>query len=355
LDQLFAERIFCEGADGATRGQGLGAGAGCSGAAGGGWSGTDRDARGGDLRQRRPTSSPDYDSSVIRDPNLDRKVKSELSPAPDRNIPWLLVPVAANDDSNNPGDLLKDTTFIQRINTQGGTQPPAASCKAQTKNKLERCHAMARDQSALLEVLDALKVADVDGRSRSSGLVDQIQSEVDRADPRLIEQAAARLRHRDHRCVRGLKHKHLGASSCLSDRVDLYERATARDDGRVNRRTVRALVVVLGTIGILSAGSGVASAELAARSQSRASEPGCVWFWWIDRWICRDVDDPPSSSGHADADDGDQPDGRRAQASEAERGQRAGRTADPPPTRGTADDSDGGDARRTEGREGVSG
>jgi hypothetical protein len=144
-------------------------------------------------------------------------------------------------------------------------------------------------------------------------------------------------------------------SSCLSDRVDLYELATARDDGQVNRRTVRALVVVLGTIGILSAGSGVASAEPAAQNHSRASEPGCIWFWWIDRWICRDVDDPPSSPGHADAGEGDQPDGRRTRASEAERDQRSGRTADPPPTRGTADDSDGADARRTERRERVPG
>jgi hypothetical protein len=164
----------------------------------------------------------------------------------------------------------------------------------------------------------------------------------------------ARLRHRDRRGVCGASSTSTWASSCLSDRVALYELATAGDDGRVNRRTVRALVVVLGTIGILFAGSGVASAEPAAQSQSRASEPGCVWFWWIDRWICRDVDDPPPS-GQADAGDGDQPDARRTRASDAERGQRAGPTADPPPTRGTADDSDGGDARRTERREGASG
>src|SRR3954447_21803345 len=90
---------------------------------------------------------------------------------------------------------------------------------------------------------------------------------------------------------------------------------TARDDGRVNRRTVHALVMVL-TIGILFAGSGVASAEPAAQSQSRASASDCLWFWWIDRWICRRVDHPPSSA-HEDAGDGDQPDSRRARASEA--------------------------------------
>ena len=58
------------------------------------------------------------------------------SPAPDRNIPWLLVPVEAT-GSNDPSDLLTGTTFIQRINTQGGTQPPAAECKAQTENKVK--------------------------------------------------------------------------------------------------------------------------------------------------------------------------------------------------------------------------
>jgi hypothetical protein len=87
----------------------------------------------------------------------------------------------------------------------------------------------------------------------------------------------------------------------------------------VSRRTVRALVIVL-TIGMIFAGSGVASAEPAAESQSRASASDCVWFWWIDRWICRGVDDPPPPA-HVDAGDGDQPDGRRARASEAGRGQ----------------------------------
>jgi hypothetical protein len=39
---------------------------------------------------------------------------------------------------------------------------------------------------------------------------DRSQSEVDRADPRLIEQAAARLRHYDHRGVRGSQAQALG-------------------------------------------------------------------------------------------------------------------------------------------------
>jgi hypothetical protein len=36
-----------------------------------------------------------------------------------------------------PGGTLGATTFIQRLNTQGGTQPPTAACKAQTVNKVK--------------------------------------------------------------------------------------------------------------------------------------------------------------------------------------------------------------------------
>jgi hypothetical protein len=51
--------------------------------------------------------------------------------------PFRRVPVKAAGDSNDAGDLLTGTTFVQRINTQGGTQPPAAECKAQTENKVK--------------------------------------------------------------------------------------------------------------------------------------------------------------------------------------------------------------------------
>jgi hypothetical protein len=83
-----------------------------------------------------PTWTAEVDSSsVIRDTS--RELKSVPSSAPARDIPWLLVPVKAAGDSNDVGDLLTGTTFIQRINTQGGTQPPAAECKAQTENKVK--------------------------------------------------------------------------------------------------------------------------------------------------------------------------------------------------------------------------
>jgi hypothetical protein len=81
---------------------------------------------------RGPTWTAVADGSgVIRD--LDKAVVSVPSPAPARDIPWLLVPVEpAPGATNDAGDLLTGTTFIQRLNTKGGTQPPAASCKAQT-------------------------------------------------------------------------------------------------------------------------------------------------------------------------------------------------------------------------------
>jgi hypothetical protein len=75
----------------------------------------------------------------------------------------------------------------------------------------------------------------------------------------------------------------------------------------VNHRSVRALVVVLSTIGILSAGSGVASAEPAAQSQSRASASDCVWFWWLDRWICRDQDQQAHDERRDDKDEDRRP------------------------------------------------
>ncbi len=42
------------------------------------------------------------------------------------------------------------------------------SLREPAKEHVQRCHAMALDQSALLEVLDALKVADVGYRVRSA-------------------------------------------------------------------------------------------------------------------------------------------------------------------------------------------
>lgn len=57
-----------------------------------------------------------------------------VRPAPitDRSaIPWLLL--SANSTSAGPdGARLAGTTFIQRLNTTGGVQPPADACNAST-------------------------------------------------------------------------------------------------------------------------------------------------------------------------------------------------------------------------------
>jgi uncharacterized protein DUF3455 len=59
------------------------------------------------------------------------------SPAPARDIPWLRLSKAKDSPTSPVGGLLTDTKFIQRVNTQGGTPPPAAECKTQTLNKVK--------------------------------------------------------------------------------------------------------------------------------------------------------------------------------------------------------------------------
>jgi hypothetical protein len=54
------------------------------------------------------------------------------SPAAGPAIDWLRLSTAS---VGSPG-LLSDTTFIQRVETKGGTTPPAAACKAETLNKV---------------------------------------------------------------------------------------------------------------------------------------------------------------------------------------------------------------------------
>jgi Protein of unknown function (DUF3455) len=82
-----------------------------------------------------PTWTADADGSAVRKSG---DVVSKPSPAPDRDIPWLLVPVAPTGTSNEAGDLLADTTFVQRIHTQGGTTPPAAECRTQTVDQVRK-------------------------------------------------------------------------------------------------------------------------------------------------------------------------------------------------------------------------
>lgn len=43
-------------------------------------------------------------------------------------IPWLLVAVTGFQDGPTGGDTLSKTTFIQRVNTEGGVAPPVQEC-----------------------------------------------------------------------------------------------------------------------------------------------------------------------------------------------------------------------------------
>ncbi len=80
-----------------------------------------------------PTWTAVADSSVFKG----AKAASMDSPAPARDIPWLLLSKAPDSPPSPPGGLLTDTTSIQRVNTQGGTAPPTAECKAQTAGKVK--------------------------------------------------------------------------------------------------------------------------------------------------------------------------------------------------------------------------
>ena len=65
---------------------------------------------------------------IARDPD-------GVLPADLKDIQQLLLKVPT--DGATGGGLLGATTFIQRLNTQGGTQPPVTECKAQTAGKVK--------------------------------------------------------------------------------------------------------------------------------------------------------------------------------------------------------------------------
>jgi hypothetical protein len=72
--------------------------------------------------ERQQTQARDRDGSEV---DLE---KIAASPAAG-TIPWLLLQTVAVADAQNgkPG-LFSDVTFVQRLNTQGGS-PPAGACK----------------------------------------------------------------------------------------------------------------------------------------------------------------------------------------------------------------------------------
>jgi hypothetical protein len=67
-------------------------------------------------------------TATLKDP-------TDFDPATAKDIQQLRLDVPLNGATG--GGLLGATTFIQRLNTQGGTQPPTAECKAQTAGKVK--------------------------------------------------------------------------------------------------------------------------------------------------------------------------------------------------------------------------
>ena len=68
-------------------------------------------------------------------PRRPLKDPTAFDPATAKDIQQLRLDVPTGGASG--GGLLGATTFIQRLNTQGGTQPPTAECKAQTAGKVK--------------------------------------------------------------------------------------------------------------------------------------------------------------------------------------------------------------------------
>ena len=67
-------------------------------------------------------------SKVMRDKDV--PVKSAASPHPDRDIPWLLIKVKAEEGATGQ---FSPVAYVQRINTHGGKAPSRAPSRAGTK------------------------------------------------------------------------------------------------------------------------------------------------------------------------------------------------------------------------------
>jgi hypothetical protein len=80
-----------------------------------------------------PTWTAPADGSTVTAKAI-AKDPTNFDPATAKDIQQLLLQVTSPVPSSG---LLAGTTYIQRINTQGGTQPPTAECKAQTAGKVK--------------------------------------------------------------------------------------------------------------------------------------------------------------------------------------------------------------------------
>jgi len=73
-------------------------------------------------------------SKVTAKPSKKDPLDVNFDPATAKDIQQLLLEATP---PTPPGGVLGGTTYIQRLNTQGGTQPPTAECKEQTAGKVK--------------------------------------------------------------------------------------------------------------------------------------------------------------------------------------------------------------------------
>jgi hypothetical protein len=82
-----------------------------------------------------PSWAATADDSKVTAVTVTARDPEGVLPPDAKDIQQLRLEVKPNGATG--GGLLGATTYIQRLNTKGGTQPPAASCKAQTAGKVK--------------------------------------------------------------------------------------------------------------------------------------------------------------------------------------------------------------------------
>jgi Protein of unknown function (DUF3455) len=80
--------------------------------------------------RERPTWQDSRDSSAVWGNNGFPPAKSSTDSrfVRDGAIPWLFLPMAGTQVGPTGGDRLAETTFIQRLDTEGGVAPDASTC-----------------------------------------------------------------------------------------------------------------------------------------------------------------------------------------------------------------------------------
>jgi Protein of unknown function (DUF3455) len=84
--------------------------------------------------KERPTWQSSRDTSVVWGNNTFPPAEASTNTdfVADGAIAWLKLPTAGTQVGPTGGDKLADTTFIQRLNTEGGVAPDASTCATST-------------------------------------------------------------------------------------------------------------------------------------------------------------------------------------------------------------------------------